>query len=70
MIAVYCLSSSSTCKDLGADLVKPYKVNDIPVNQSIELKHGKSTKTWTMDKISNAPWEAVSNVHFFPVPMT
>jgi RNA polymerase-associated protein RTF1 len=46
-------------KDLGADLVKPYKVNDVPVNQSIELKHGKSTKIWMMDKISNASWNDV-----------
>ncbi|EIN14535.1 plus-3-domain-containing protein [Punctularia strigosozonata HHB-11173 SS5] len=43
-------------QNLGADLVKPYRVNDVPVNQSIELKHGKSTKTWTMDKVSNADW--------------
>ncbi|KAF8624657.1 hypothetical protein AX17_006988 [Amanita inopinata Kibby_2008] len=40
-------------KDLAADLVKPYKINDRTVNQAFELKHGKSVKVFTMDKVSN-----------------
>lgn len=40
--------------NLGANLVRPYKVNDQTVNQMLELKHGKSVKSFTMDKVSNA----------------
>ncbi|KAF9463231.1 hypothetical protein BDZ94DRAFT_1298003 [Collybia nuda] len=40
--------------NLGADLVKPYKINDKTVNQTVDLKHGKSERTFNMDKISNA----------------
>jgi len=43
--------------NLGADLVKPYKVNDKVVNQTFELKHGKSVRSFHMDRISNAPFE-------------
>ena len=42
--------------DLAPDLVKPYKVNDKTLNQAFELKHGKSVKTFNMDKVSNAPF--------------
>lgn len=41
-------------KDLAADLVRPYKVNDQPVNQNFELKHGKSSRVFPMDRASNA----------------
>lgn len=44
--------------NLGADCVKPYKVNDQMVNQEFELKHGKSSKFFLMDKVSNGPFES------------
>ncbi|PPQ76853.1 hypothetical protein CVT26_002304 [Gymnopilus dilepis] len=43
-------------QNLAPDLVKPYKVNDKTLNQAFELKHGKSVKTFNMDKVSNAPF--------------
>ncbi|KAG5649652.1 hypothetical protein H0H81_002686 [Sphagnurus paluster] len=43
--------------NLGANLVKPYQVNDKTSNQSLELKHGKSVRCFLMDKVSNAPFE-------------
>ncbi|KAG1872962.1 hypothetical protein DFJ58DRAFT_760541 [Suillus subalutaceus] len=43
-------------QNLGVNLTKPYKINDITVNQTLELKHGKSFKTFHMDKVSNAPF--------------
>lgn len=43
-------------KDLGADLVKPYKINDKTVNQALELRHGKSIRLFNMDKVSNGPF--------------
>jgi RNA polymerase-associated protein RTF1 len=45
--------------DLGVNLTKPYKINDIMVNQTLELKHGKSLKAFYMDKVSNAPFTQV-----------
>ncbi|GLB39999.1 putative plus-3-domain-containing protein [Lyophyllum shimeji] len=42
--------------NLGADLVKPYRVNDKMANQALELKHGKSVKLFLMDKVSNGPF--------------
>ena len=42
------------------NLVKPYKVNDVLTDQEFDLKHGKSTKTWPMDKVSNSPFTDVS----------
>lgn len=39
---------------LAQDLVKPYKVNESTINQAVDLKHGKSTKQFNMDRISNA----------------
>ncbi|KAI6002167.1 hypothetical protein EDD15DRAFT_1591562 [Pisolithus albus] len=44
--------------NLGANLVRPYKINDRMVNQTLELKHGKSVKAFTMDKVSNAKLDA------------
>jgi len=41
--------------DLAPDFVKPYKINDKTVNQAFELKHGKSMRTFNMDKVSNGP---------------
>jgi RNA polymerase-associated protein RTF1 len=46
-------------KDLGADLVKPYKINDKTVNQALELRHGKSVRLFNMDKVSNSPFHTV-----------
>jgi len=40
--------------NLGATLIPPYKVDDKTVNQTMELKHGKSIKPFSMDKVSNA----------------
>jgi RNA polymerase-associated protein RTF1 len=40
--------------NLAADFVKPYKINNKTVNQGFELKHGKSIKTFLMDKVSNS----------------
>ena len=40
--------------DLAPDFVKPYLVDDKTVNQAFELKHGKSTKVFNMDKVSNS----------------
>lgn len=45
--------------DLAPDLVKPYKVNEKTINQAFELKHGKSIKTFNMDKVSNASFMEV-----------
>ncbi|KAI0073603.1 plus-3-domain-containing protein [Panus rudis PR-1116 ss-1] len=40
--------------DLGADLVKPYQVDNQRVNQMLELRHGSAVKLWSMDKVSNS----------------
>ncbi|KAI0315298.1 hypothetical protein OF83DRAFT_365195 [Amylostereum chailletii] len=42
-------------QSLAASLVKPYQVNNQTVNQAFDLKHGKSAKTFPMDKVSNSP---------------
>lgn len=42
--------------DLSAEAVKPYKVNDKLVNQVFDLKHGKSIRSFNMDKVSNGPF--------------
>ena len=39
--------------------MKPYKVNEVMVNQELELKHGDSTRRFAMDKVSNAPFDQV-----------
>ncbi|KIJ16405.1 hypothetical protein PAXINDRAFT_168536 [Paxillus involutus ATCC 200175] len=44
--------------NLGANLTRPYKINDKTVNQTLELKHGKSVKTFHMDKVSNAAFDS------------
>ena len=46
-------------KDLSAETVKPYKVNDKLVNQVLDLKHGKSIRSFNMDKVSNGPFVEV-----------
>ncbi|KAF9224867.1 plus-3-domain-containing protein [Gyrodon lividus] len=43
--------------NLGANLTRPYSINDKTVNQALELKHGKSVKTFHMDKVSNAAFD-------------
>lgn len=53
------LPHSTIPPDLGATLTRPYKVNDEIVNQALELRHGKSVKTFHMDKVSNAAFDAV-----------
>jgi hypothetical protein len=49
-------------KDLAPDFVKPYKVNDKMVNQSLELKHGKSVRVFPMDKVSNGCFTPVCHL--------
>lgn len=46
-------------EDLGATLVKPYAINDQMVDRTLELKHGKSTKVFNMDKVSNSDFDLV-----------
>jgi RNA polymerase-associated protein RTF1 len=46
--------------DLGTDSPKPYQVNDTMVNQTLELKHGKSARVFLMDKVSNSMFLPVS----------
>ncbi|KAF9238923.1 hypothetical protein BU15DRAFT_88171 [Melanogaster broomeanus] len=45
-------------QDLGANLARPYKINDQHVNQMLELRHGKSVKTFHMDKVSNSAFDS------------
>jgi len=40
--------------NLGADLVKPYTIDDKTVNQTVDLKHGNSVRSFLMDKVSNS----------------
>ncbi|KAH9474656.1 RNA polymerase-associated protein [Psilocybe cubensis] len=42
--------------NLASDLVKPYKINEVTTNQAFELKHGKSIRSFNMDKVSNGPF--------------
>jgi RNA polymerase-associated protein RTF1 len=46
-------------EDLGADLVKPYPVNNQMMNQTLELRHGKAVKAWPMDRISDSQFTDV-----------
>jgi hypothetical protein len=48
--------------DLVPD-VKPYKVNDKTMNHAFELRHGRSSKVFMMDKVSNGPFLEVKR-HF------
>jgi hypothetical protein len=44
------------------DPVKPYKVDDkVTFDRNLELKHGKSVKIFSMDRVSNASFTDVSN---------
>lgn len=52
-------ASQYTLEDLGVNLVKPYKINDRMVNQTLELQHGKSIKAFLMDKVSNSKIDSV-----------
>lgn len=60
MVRVYSYSSLTllftSALDLAPDFVKPYKINEKTINQAFELKHGKSLKTFNMDKVSNGPF--------------
>ncbi|KAL5631405.1 hypothetical protein ACGC1H_007054 [Rhizoctonia solani] len=42
--------------DLGADLVKAYTFEGQITDQVLELRHGKDTKLFPMDKVSNSPF--------------
>jgi hypothetical protein len=46
-------------QDLAPEFVKPYKVNDKTVNQAFDLKHGKSIRSFLMDKVSNSTFHPV-----------
>ncbi|KAG9101765.1 hypothetical protein FRC06_002676 [Ceratobasidium sp. 370] len=46
--------------DLGPDLVKPYTFENQVTNQLLELRHGKDTRHFPMDKVSNGPFTDVS----------
>ncbi|KAL0946298.1 hypothetical protein HGRIS_012545 [Hohenbuehelia grisea] len=48
------------CEVLGfsPEVVKPYKINDKSVNRQFELRHGKSVRTFAMDKASNSTFDA------------
>ncbi|KAG8688571.1 hypothetical protein FRC08_011364, partial [Ceratobasidium sp. 394] len=41
--------------DLGPDLVKPYSFENQVTNQLLELRHGKESRHFPMDKVSNGP---------------
>jgi RNA polymerase-associated protein RTF1 len=57
---IFWVSRSKGClEDLSKEQVKPYKVNDKLVNQVFELKHGKSIRTFMMEKVSNAGFQQV-----------
>ncbi|KAF8874836.1 hypothetical protein BD779DRAFT_1565326 [Infundibulicybe gibba] len=43
--------------NLSADLVKPYVVDGKTLNQAFDLKHGKSVRSFSMDKVSNGPFQ-------------
>jgi hypothetical protein len=45
---------SEALEGIGPDPVKPYRIDDKSINQLIELKHGKSARLFTMDKVSNS----------------
>lgn len=47
---------------LSPNRVKPYKVNDRLIDQAVELKHGKSMKSFNMDRISNSQFTRVSAI--------
>lgn len=51
--------ASISFSELAVETVKPYKVNERIVNQAVVLKHGKSTKIFNMDRISNAQFTDV-----------
>ena len=59
-----CYCCVNRLQDLGAHLVRPYKINERTVDQLLELKHGKSVKTFYMDKVSNAVFDAVGTLPF------
>jgi RNA polymerase-associated protein RTF1 len=48
--------------DLAPDFVKPYKVDGKILNQAFELKHGRSTRLFNMDKVSNGTFVEVEFV--------
>lgn len=60
----FCYRCVNRSQDLGANLTRPYKINERTVNQALELKHGKSVKTFNMDKVSNAAFDAVRSSSF------
>ncbi|THH04540.1 hypothetical protein EW145_g5445 [Phellinidium pouzarii] len=42
--------------NLGANLAKPYKIDNELFDTNLELKHGKSVRAFPMDRVSNAPF--------------
>lgn len=45
--------------ELGLEPVKPYKIDDKSIDRNFELKHGKSLKWFSLDKVSNSGFHAV-----------
>lgn len=45
--------------DLGLESVKPYKIDDKFIDRNFELRHGKSSKWFSMDKVSNSEFPVV-----------
>lgn len=50
--------------------MKPYKINDKTINQAFELKHGKSMRTFNMDKVSNGAITDVSWMEYYVTILT
>ena len=51
--------SESATLDIAPNLTKPYKLDRTFCNQLVELKVGKSIKTFMFDKVSNSSFELV-----------
>ena len=60
------MKSVEIIAELGLEPVKPYKIDDKFIDRNFELKHGKSLKWFSMDKVSNAEFPEVGLL--FPLP--
>lgn len=54
VLRYFLFASVEVLVGIGPDPVKPYKIDDKSINQLIELRHGKSMRLFTMDKVSNS----------------
>lgn len=46
--------------------MKPYKVDGKLVNHALDLRHGKSVRSFGIDRVSNAPFHSVSSSSALP----